>query len=1051
MKALSSLPAVISAGLVLLGASPSLFAQPLNRVAASTLQLPTSLSSSSYTTQVAFPGVTFIDPLAVVTAPGDTNRVYVVEKAGRIIVVDLNTPSRKVFLDLTAKVGSASGERGLLSLAFHPNYATNRQFFVWYTLNTTTPAGTGLHDRLSRFTRSTNDATLADSNSETAFITQFDEEGNHNGGTILFGNDGYLYLSLGDEGAYFDLYQNSQRINKDFFSGVIRIDVDRKPANLAPNPHPAIGAGTYFVPADNPFVGATSFNGSPVTPSTVRTELWAVGLRNPFRMSIDSVTGQIWLADVGQGQREEINLIEKGKNYGWDYREGLVAANGNPGTPPPAASFTNPIWDYGRDEGFVVTGGLVYRGSALPGLVGAYLFSDYGSGRLWALRDNGDRPLPASQVTELLIETGIAGFGTDPRNGDVLLADLDSDTIRRLVGSGGATALPATLTATGAFSNVANLTPAAGVVEYAPNVTFWSDYAQKRRWFALPDTTSRYTYAATENWTHPTGAVWVKHFDLETTRGNPATARRIETRFLVKTADGVYGLSYRWNDAQTEANLVGPDGDERTLNVTEDGVIRPQTWQFPSRAACLTCHTPQGGYALSFNTRQLNRNFPGGSSNQVSQLASAGYLTGTPGAPSTLPKMAAATDTSATLEVRVRSFLDANCVFCHQPGGSAQGNWDARFSTATASAGIVNGTLVNTLGDSTNRVIVPGNVEKSILVRRVASNSSIRMPPVGSKELDPHGIALLEDYVAQLGSGTRTGLVGQYYNNITLAGTPILRRTDRTVNFGWGNNAPGPGVNTDNFSVRWQGRVIALHAAGTQTYTFYTTTDDGVRLWVNGQKIIDSWVPQSGTERTGTIALTAGQDYPIVMEYFDSGYNATARLSWSTAGIAKQIVPTLALIPPEVGEVFSSAPVAEVPTRTLEAESLTRVTSGPTTNLENDAAASGGQWIKLNATAAGQSISFTIPQLAPGTYTVKLRGKRLNNRGRASVALAGGTGTLSNIDQYAATASYPETTLGTWTNPALADRVITFTVTGRTSPSVGFTLSIDRLVFEPVP
>ena len=302
---------------------------------------------------------------------------------------------------------------------------------------------------------------------------------------------------------------------------------------------------------------------------------------------------------------KEIDKIILGGNYGWNYREGTLA--GPRANPPPTASFIAPIWDYSHSVGQSVTGGIVARGPRDPTLYGHYLFADFSSGRIWSLRPDDTRPVTSDRVKLLATSFGISSFGVDPATGEVLLANLNEGSVRRLVASpnqGGVT-FPATLSATGAFTSVATLSPAPGLVAYEPNVSFWSDHAKKRRWFALRDTTSRFGFSPDGNWSLPTGAVWVKHFDLELRRGDPSTARRIETRFLVKTDTGSYGLSYRWNEAQTDASLVGEEGADQTFTITENGLARTQTWRFPSRAECLACHTPVGGHALSFNTRQL--------------------------------------------------------------------------------------------------------------------------------------------------------------------------------------------------------------------------------------------------------------------------------------------------------------------------------------------------------------------------------------------------------------------------------------------------------------
>ncbi|MGH7946371.1 MAG: PQQ-dependent sugar dehydrogenase, partial [Opitutaceae bacterium] len=580
-----------------------------------------------------------------------------------------------------------------------------------------------------------------------------DEAGNHNGGQLLFGPDGYLYLSLGDEGGANDQFGNSQRIDRDFFAGVIRIDVDRRPGSLPPNPHAAVHPDTYSIPADNPFVGATTFNGVPLS-NAVRTEFWATGLRNPWRMSFDPATGHLWCGDVGQGTREEINVIVRGGNYGWSYREGTVA--GPRANPTAGVSFVPPVWDYPNPgQGQSVTGGIVYRGSRYPALVGHYLFADFVSGRIWALRPDGENPVPADNVQLLATDGGISSFGVDPGTGDVLLCDLTENAIKRLVATDptGGAALPALLSGTGAFADVFSLAPADGVVAYEPNVSFWSDHAKKRRWFALPNATGMFGFATEGPWPLPTGAVWVKHFDLEVTRGNPSTARRVETRFLVKTATGSYGLTYRWNDAQTDATLVPDEGAQQTFTVIENGTARMQTWRFPSRAECLTCHTPAGGHALTFNTRQLNHDhpLPGGSANIITALAQAGYLNTTnPPAPASLPALAAAEDTGATLEHRARSYLDVNCAQCHQRGGTALGSWDARASTPLSLSNLINGALVDDGGDAANRIVVPGDPMHSRILQRMASRGPGQMPPVGTNERDLAGENLIRQWIAAL-------------------------------------------------------------------------------------------------------------------------------------------------------------------------------------------------------------------------------------------------------------------------------------------------------------
>jgi len=739
----------------------SLVAQPLIRTNATSLAMPPDLPATQYATERVFPSLSFTQPVALVSPPGDTRRLFVVEKPGRIWVVPDVTapvPTRQLFLDITGRTITSTGdsdERGLLALAFHPQFASNGFFYVWYTTQTTTGAGTGMHDRLARFSVSPSNPNAAEPDSEVPLISQRDQANNHNGGELAFGPDGYLYLSLGDEGGGDDAYQNSQLITRDFFAGIIRIDVDRKPGSLAPNPHPSVHPESYSVPADNPFVGATTFNGAAIAPATVRTEFWAVGLRNPWRMSFDTATGRLWCADVGQGAREEIDIIVRGGNYGWNYREGAIA--GPRPNPPASATFVEPVWDYPRSQGGSVTGGLVYRGNKVPSLYGRYIFADYSSGRIWALRPDGGNKVSADRVTQIASDGGISSFGLNPATGDILFADHLDDVIKRIAAAPapGSPLPPATLSATGAFTSLVALTPAPGVVPYSPIASAWSDHASKRRWFALKDASSSFGFSAAGNWSLPTGAVWIEHLDLELTRGNPASARRVETRFLVKTPSGAYGVTYRWNQEQTDATLVPEEGASQEFVVRENGVDHRQTWRYPSRSDCMRCHTSAGGFALGFNTRQLNheQSFSSGSANIISALAQAGYLTpGTAptGDTSSLPALTAIYDSVKPLESRARSYLDVNCSQCHQPGGPALGYWDARAAIPLTSAGILNGPLVNPGSDPANRVVAPGDSLHSILLQRLASGGSDRMPPIGSSEHDLAAEQLLSDWIISL-------------------------------------------------------------------------------------------------------------------------------------------------------------------------------------------------------------------------------------------------------------------------------------------------------------
>jgi len=314
--------------------------------------------------------------------------------------------------------------------------------------------------------------------------------------------------------------------------------------------------------------------------------------------------------------------------------------------------------------------------------------------------------------------------------------------------------LPPTLAQTGAFSDLAALTPAAGIVPYDLNLPFWSDYALKSRWFSIPDLNDTMTFSAAGNWSFPNGTVWIKHFELELTNGVPASRRRLETRFLVKNDHGVHGFTYRWNEPQTDATLVGEGGTDELIAVfnADGSPLREQVWRYPARSECLQCHTPAGGFAAGFNTVQLNRahDFGDGPTNQLEVMSKVGYFDAAVTGVHALPRLARSDETDSSLERRVRSYLQANCVQCHQPGGSAQGNWDARIATATDDADLIDGSLVNNLGDPLNRVLRPGDVTQSILLQKLSIRGAGQMPPLASSVVDPAGVALLTEWINAL-------------------------------------------------------------------------------------------------------------------------------------------------------------------------------------------------------------------------------------------------------------------------------------------------------------
>jgi len=331
----------------------------------------------------AFPQLSFTRPVDLQHPPDNTNRLFVVEQAGLISVFpnDPKATTKKTFLDIREKVDDEGNEEGLLGLAFHPDFQTNGYVYVNYT------ASDPNRTVISRFKVSTSNADAADPESELVLLTFEQPYSNHNGGQVSFGPDGYLYIAVGDGGSGGDPHDNGQN-RATLLGSILRIDVDKQE-----------NGKKYGIPSDNPF--AKNKNG-------YRAEIYAYGLRNPWRFSFDTENGQLWTGDVGQNAYEEIDIIEKGGNYGWNTMEGNHCFE--PKNDCDHSGLKMPVHEYGRSEGISVTGGFVYRGSALKDLHGKYVYADYATRRVWALDDRNGR---AGNTLLFEADFNISSFGVD--------------------------------------------------------------------------------------------------------------------------------------------------------------------------------------------------------------------------------------------------------------------------------------------------------------------------------------------------------------------------------------------------------------------------------------------------------------------------------------------------------------------------------------------------------------------------------------------------------------------------------------------------------------
>lgn len=325
---------------------------------------PAPAEATPFVLKREFASLTLERPVALVTPPDDPSRKFLVQQTGTVLILpsDRSSTEAKTFLDVRDRMAVENDfEEGLVGFAFHPGYRENGRFFTCYAQQNPKI------NRLSEWRVNPSDPNAADPSSEKVLLEVPRPFWNHNSGSLLFGPDGCLYFSVGDGGQRDDVTRLAQNLFA-MNGKILRLNVDQQ-----------TGRRPYGIPDDNPFVK---------TPGAL-PEIWCLGLRNPWGLAFDPESGTLWCADVGQDQREEINIIVKGGNYGWSFREGAQPFALTTQTPPKNPKFIDPIFEYDRSQGISITGGLVYRGSTHSSLRGAYLYGDWGSGRIWALRTEG--------------------------------------------------------------------------------------------------------------------------------------------------------------------------------------------------------------------------------------------------------------------------------------------------------------------------------------------------------------------------------------------------------------------------------------------------------------------------------------------------------------------------------------------------------------------------------------------------------------------------------------------------------------------------------------
>jgi uncharacterized repeat protein (TIGR03806 family) len=663
----------------------------------------------------------------IIQPPGDPSRWFVLEKEGLMKVFDVADPSDiRVFLDFSNDMSFVQYGGGLLSLAFDPNFPTVPEIYVVYSsaANFTT---------LSRIILDDVDAPVAPV--EQVILTLQKRGDGHYAGDIAFGQDGMLYMSTGED-FQFELAQQTTNL----FGAMLRIDVSDV---LWPFPAYNIPEGNAF-PSTNLKCGPTKNNAADCP------EIYAWGFRNPWRWSFDSVTGDLWLADVGEHVSEEVNVVVAGGNYGWPCFEGTEEGR-EYGAELCAdiSGMTPPVAEYTHEEGRAIIGGGVYRGSAMPERYGRYFFLDVWGSPVWELVPDGSGGYYKSSLLEGAGNVASTAMGAD---GEWYLAAYQDPStgnfmrppIMKLVPGEGAIEvgelIPDNLADMACFDPADTTLPGSSLIPYTVNSRLWSDGADKTRYMALPNSTT-IDVVGQHDWQFPVGSVLVKNFYLDN--------KIIETRLLMNRLNlatnvgNWQGFTYEWDENLEVATRV--KGGKTT-------VIADQQWTFPSETQCLLCHTESAGFVLGPETAQMNGLYHLPPVNQLEELDRIGMFTTPLPDPEVLPALVNPLDESADINDRARAYLHSNCANCHQPNTGVPSTMDLRYNTRLDITNACDFPPARgDLGIGPNaRLIAPGAPENSVILERMSRRDHDQMPPLGSFIVDEDGVALMTEWIQQL-------------------------------------------------------------------------------------------------------------------------------------------------------------------------------------------------------------------------------------------------------------------------------------------------------------
>lgn len=677
-----------------------------------------------YVTERVFPELKFKECLDIVSAPG-SDRLFIVEQGGKIFSFQ-NRPDVKsadLAIDIAKDIPKAAQ---VYALVFHPQFQKNRYCYVCYIQSGESPDGS----HIARFKVSETDPPTIDPASETTIITWL--AGGHNGCSLKFGLDGCLYISTGDGSG--PNPPDSRRAGQDLsnlLSAILRIDIDHADAGK-----------NYRIPADNPFVDLKGARG----------EIWAYGFRNPWRISVDRKTGDLWAGDVGWELWELLDRVERGGNYGWSIMEGRQSTN--PEWPRGPSPILPPTIDHPHSESSSITDGLTYYGTRLPELSGHHIYGDYDTGKIWGFRYENGKVVNHRELADTTHR--IVCFGEDSA-GECFLLDHTAGTIHRLIPNpqqDNSATFPRKLSDTGLFAELKEQVPAPGVVPYSINAEPWADHAVAERLVAVPGDLAIKAEGAA--WTFPKDSVLVKTLSLDMESGNPTSRRRVETQILHFDGIELMPYTYQWNEKQSDAVLVSAAGAEATFEITDPqapGGKRKQNWRFSGRAECQRCHNKWSGPAIGFNAPQLDRmhNYGDLDFSQLEALAQMKLLEKPVIVDPKQPKLASLQDSSASENDQARAYLHTNCAHCHRLHAGSAVLSKMPFDLPLDKTDMIGvRPTQGTFGIHAAQVISPGDPCRSVLLYRISKLGGGRMPHIGSAEVDRKGVELIYSWIKNL-------------------------------------------------------------------------------------------------------------------------------------------------------------------------------------------------------------------------------------------------------------------------------------------------------------